>query len=288
MQIVHNMNMLIIIWNMRNLRLAVNMGGRGACKIMGAKTIPGTQSFTRTMGVLQLVADAEHAPSAADLLEMADLTRPTLHRILTVLEAEDLIYQTPARRFVLGSRLVSLAQKALGNVDVRDVARPFLEQLRDDTGETVHLAIRSRDELIYIDKVESRETVRMASSIGAPVPFHSSAVGKAFLAGFDEATANQMIDGLDMRMVTPFTTTSRERLSGIVTEARQQGYVYDDQENEAGIVCFGGVIRDASGLPAASVSVSVPLFRLKKDHGHYTKPLIRQVAAISARMGHVD
>lgn len=253
--------------------------------VMSGKTVPGTQSFTRTMGVLQMIAEADQHLSAADLQEMSDLTRPTLHRILQVLEAEALIYQTPAKRYVLGPRLVSLAQKALGNVDVREVARPCLEQLRDDTGETVHLAIRSRDELIYIDKVESRETVRMASSIGAPVPFHSSAVGKAFLAGFDEATAGNMIAGLDMRMVTPFTTTSREKLSEIVAAARQQGYVYDDQENEAGIVCFGGVIRDAAGVPAASVSVSVPLFRLKDDHDHYIKPLTRHVAAISALMG---
>ena len=93
------------------------------------------------------------------------------------LEAEELVVKTHKGGYKLGIRLVGLARRALEDIDIRSLARLELESLRDRTGETVHLAIRSGDEMVYIDKIESLKVVRMASSIGARVALHSTSVG---------------------------------------------------------------------------------------------------------------
>jgi IclR family KDG regulon transcriptional repressor len=237
------------------------------------------------MDVLQLIADSVTPQSRADLLQRSALTRPTLYRIIASLQAEGLIEATTDNRYRLGGRLVSLARLALAQNDVRKIAEPFLSQLRDATGETVHLAIRSGDELVYIDKIESREVVRMASTVGTRVSFHSSSVGKAFLSALPAAEADQLIDQLDLTAITTLTTTDREALRSKVNRARELGFAHDDQENETGIVCFGAAICDGMDSPVASVSVSVPLFRLSQDVSQYSQPLRTAVDEISSCLG---
>ncbi|MGO1121173.1 IclR family transcriptional regulator [Rhodovibrionaceae bacterium A322] len=248
--------------------------------------IQGTQSFARSIALLQLIADSDPAPRLQDLLAASGLSRPTLYRLLAALEAERLVVQGKDKGYRPGPRLVHLARKALDVSDVRAAARPGLEALRDETGETVHLALRSGGELVYIDKIESQAAVRMASVIGTRVPFHSSGVGKAYLAALAPAEAESLMAQLDLQPITPFTTTDLSRLRHQVESCRHKGFIFDDQENETGIVCYGAALLDEGGRPAATVSVSVPLFRHQEDPDHYAAPLMKHCGAISRLLGY--
>jgi DNA-binding IclR family transcriptional regulator len=250
-----------------------------------SEKIKGTQSFARSMTVLQLIAEQDEAPGVSELLSLSGLTRPTLYRILSSLEAEGLVLKTRDKCYRLGARLIGLAHTALAQVDVRQLAQPALTRLRDETGETVHLAIRNLDELVYVDKIESRELVRMASTVGTRVPFHSSSVGKAYLAALPKDHAEQIMNRLRFSALTANTSRDLEELREKVELTRERGYSFDDQENEDGIVCFGAAVQDGSGLPVASVSISVPVFRLNKDMGHYWRPLVERCAEISRGLG---
>lgn len=252
------------------------------------KRVQGAQSFARSMEVLQLIADSGVALTRTELLARCGLTRPTLYRVIASLEAEGMIEAAGDNRYRLGGRLISLARLALAQNDVRKIAESSLTRLRDATGETVHLAIRSGEELVYIDKIESREIVRMTSTIGTRVPFHSTSVGKAFLSALSTLDADDLIDHIPLPAVTAFTTTDRDKLRRIVNRARKTGFVRDDQENEIGIVCFGAAIRESASCPVASVSVSVPLFRVSKDTRRYSEPLLVAVTEISAQLGFVS
>lgn len=247
-------------------------------------TVQGTQSFSRNMDVLQHIADATAPLSRAELGKLTDLTRPTLYRIIAALEAEGLVEATGDNRYRLGGRLISLARAALAQNDIRHIAEAELSHLRDVTGETVHLAIRSGDEMVYIDKIESREAVRMASTIGTRVPFHSSGVGKAFLSAMAEGDSINLLSRIPLAAITAFTTTDMAAISAKVSQARADGFVCDEQENEVGITCYGAAIRDAPDHPVASISISVPLFRLK-EASRYSVPLLAAVARISQRLG---
>ncbi|MEM9630886.1 MAG: IclR family transcriptional regulator [Pseudomonadota bacterium] len=250
-----------------------------------AKHVQGTQSLSRSIGLLEHIGARSEPPRLQDLLAECEFTRPTLYRLLAGLEAEGLIVQTPDRRYLPGLRLVSLARRALARNDIRDLARAHLEKLRDQTGETVHLAIPSGSGLVYIDKIESHETVRMSSTIGTSVPFHSSGVGKAYLAALPDAECASLIKATKLEAVTPYTTTDPDVLAGQIANCQSQGFIFDDQENETGIVCFGAAILEENDSPAAAVSVSVPLFRLRDDRSSYSEPLLDCVKDISRQLG---
>lgn len=252
-----------------------------------SKSIQGAQSFARNMSVLQQIADSNTPPSRAELMQICGLTRPTLYRIIASLEAEGMIAVTNNNCYILGGRLVSLARQALAQSDIREISQSSLRHLRDTTGETVHLAIRNDDDLVYIDKFESREVVRMASTIGTRIAFCSSGVGKAFLSALPVSEAENLIDKMPIKKLTSFTTIDHQAVKNIVSEARTAGFVFDNQENETGIVCFGAAICEGTNRPVASVSVSVPLFRLYEDVSRYSAPLLAAVAEISEKLGFV-
>ena len=250
-----------------------------------ATAVQGTQSFARSIALLRHIADRSASPTLQDLLRECGLTRPSLYRMLAGLEAEGLVTQTSDKRYLPGPGLISLARKALAGQDVRALARPALERLRDATGETVHLAVRSGDEMVYIEKIESQQSVRMASTIGTRVPFHSTGVGKAYLAALDAQAAEALMQTLDLPQVTPLTATDLETLRARVTQARKDGYVFDDQENELGIVCYGGAVLEALNEPIACLSVSVPLYRHADAPATYRDPLLECIAELSSLQG---
>lgn len=252
------------------------------------EVVQGAKSFSRSISILQLVADQAQPANATQLLAQCDLTRPTLYRILSALEAEGLIVQGVDKTYQLGSRIVSLAHRALAQTSIIDLAKSELEKLRDTLGETVHLAIRNQQELVYVDKIESNEVVRMASTIGTRVPFHSSAVGKAYLAAMQKSDADVLIEQLEMPIITEHSPTDRTAFKQYIDQVRIQGYSFESEENERGIVCFGAAIRNAKGVPIASVSVSVPMFRLDSQHSNYYLAVQQACANISKQMGFIE
>ena len=251
-----------------------------------ASAVQGTQSFARSISLLRHIADRSEPPALKDLLLECGLTRPSLYRMLAGLEAEGLILQTADKRYLPGPGLISLARKALGAQDIRVIARPALERLRDACGETVHLAMYSANAMVYIDKIESLQSVRMASMIGTRVALHSTGVGKAYLSALEPKKAEAMMQAMDLPSVTRFTATSHESLRSRIEQSRRQGYVFDDQENELGIVCYGAAILEAAYQPCACISISVPLYRHSADPAQYRDPLLACTAEISTLLGH--
>jgi DNA-binding IclR family transcriptional regulator len=252
---------------------------------MNAK-VQGTQAFSRGIDLLQHIADRPAPPDLRDLLAECDYTRPTLYRLLAALEAEDLVVRTQGGRYETGPRLVNLARRALARSDIRELSHQALETLRNLTGETVHLAVPSGDGLVYINKIESPETVRMSSTIGTFVPLHSSGVGKAYLAALPPETSATLIAGATLVPITPFTTTDPAELQRQLQGCQADGYIFDDQENETGIVCFGAAILNEQATPVAAISVSVPLFRLDDNRARYSAPLLDCVRGLSAGLGY--
>ncbi len=248
-----------------------------------SKQIQGTQSFARSISLLQHICDRTTPPAFQDLLAECTFTRPTLYRLLHGLEAEGLVIQARDKRYKPGPRLINLARTALSTSDIRDLARDALIRVRDKTGETVHLAVPSGEGLVYIDKIESLETVRMNSTIGTFVPLHSSGVGKAYLSALPEDEFADYLETATLTPITSFTTTDPAGLRVQINQCRTQGFVFDNQENEVGIACFGAPILDEAARPIAAISVSVPLFRLDKDKSRYSAAVLECVRELSGR-----
>ncbi|MCB8880904.1 IclR family transcriptional regulator [Acidisoma cellulosilytica] len=231
--------------------------------------VPGTAVIAKTMRLLQAVADAKGPAKLGDLCRLTGFPRPTVHRLLAVLAAEGMIVADNASgAFTLGPRLISLAFLAWDGSDLRRIAQPFLVALRDSTDETVHLAVPSGAEMVYIDKLESRHVVRMASRIGTRVSLHSSSVGKAFLASLPVAALEKLLQGPQPLAYTPHTKTAWPDIGAEISATRSRGYALDLQENELDICCFGAAITGADGKAAGCISVSMPRYRFEAGQDH--------------------
>ncbi len=233
-----------------------------------------------------LVSKGSAGLSLSEVSSSLQVSKSTAHRYLTTLEELEVVKRDDRDYFGLGPKLIELAAAFLNNHDLRNESVPFLERLSAQTQETVHLAVPFGNDVVYIAKVESPHSVRMASHIGARNPMHCTSLGKAILAHYPSDRVERSIhEGLPGR--TPHTLTSPEALRAELERVRGQGFAIDDQENEVGVRCAGAPIFDYTGKVIGAISVSGPASRLTKQQCIEFGPLVRDAALnVSRRMGY--
>jgi DNA-binding IclR family transcriptional regulator len=246
----------------------------------------GVQSLERAAALLRALAEAGRPLSAGELAAAVGLPRPTVYRLLQTLCAEGWVAQN-GRSFVIGASVLWLAARRLEQLELRSVGRPLLAELRDRTGETVHLGVLEAGQVVYVEKLESPGPLRMASMVGRIVPAHSTALGKAMLAYLPREQVERIVERHGLVRRTPNTITDPARLFQELAAIRARGYSIDNVENEEGIRCVGAAIFDHRGRVAGAVSVSgsvasISLERARRELG----PLVRETAQrISQAMG---
>lgn len=215
-----------------------------------------SQTVDRALSILPLLAEGP-----ADLGRVADrlgVHKSTALRLLRTLHEHGLVYRQSDQRYRLGARLIALAQEAMENLDIREIAHPHLVRLNESCGHTVHLAVYEESEVLYIDKVESRYPVRMYSRIGKPVAITVAAVAKLLLADLPESERRLLADKLDYPMYTSRSTPNAAAFLRELEKVRDQGWATDLGGHEESINCVGAPIRGGDGRVVAAMSVSAP------------------------------
>lgn len=250
--------------------------------------LAGTQTLDRALNVLfQVGASGSRGLSLAECTALLGYSKPTTFRILRALRARSLLTQDCDRGvYTLGPMTLRLGMDYLESLDLRREALPTMRRLGVETGETIHLSILDGVDVVYIEKVDSPQSVRMFSRIGHTMPAHSTGIGKAILAYLpEEELKARLPDQLEAR--NAMTITSRDRLVEHLRGVRERGYSTDDMENEDGIRCVGAPIFDHTGAVCAGVSIAGPAMRVTPDRFAGLGPLIRDAGAeISARLGY--
>ena len=239
------------------------------------RVVKGAAAFSKSISILQLVADAEEPPVIAELVKKSGMPRPTLHRLLKALAAEGLVEAKPNKTYTVGPRVIQLAGRAMQQNGLAIKAEPELNWLRAETQETVNLAIRTGRDVVYIQKKESPQAVRIATAIGDRVPLHASSIGRCFLAFLlPEERRLSLVENIDLPALTQYTVTDRKQLMDELELIRQRGYANVHQEADLAVECFGVSIFDRDRNPIAGISISVPLFRLNQNKEFYIRPLL--------------
>ncbi|MEI8190123.1 MAG: IclR family transcriptional regulator, partial [candidate division NC10 bacterium] len=141
------------------------------------------QSVARAPTLLAALGDSRGEIGVAELSKRVGLHVSTAHRLLATLVVHGYARQNPdTSRYALGTKAFHLAESYLGQLDLRRAIRPILERLSQETGETANLVILDGREVLYLDKVESPQSLRIFSRIGRRAPLHCTAVGKVLLA----------------------------------------------------------------------------------------------------------
>jgi IclR family KDG regulon transcriptional repressor len=251
------------------------------------KASPTVKTVEKALRVLVHLGTVRREMSLGDVARGAGLHPSTTHRLLSVLTRHGFAQGGATRgHYVLGLRLTELGHVALDTLEIRAKARPTLEGLAEATRETVHLMLLDGPSGLYIDRVESPQRVRVASSVGHREYLHCSAVGKAILAYLPPARMAQVV-ARGLPKMTPRTITDRRRLSRHLAQVARQGYALDNEEGEPGIRCVGAPVFDADGTAMASVSVAGPAYRLPVAQlVAWSGRVVEAAGAISAALGH--
>ena len=249
------------------------------------------QTIERISSILEILGQNPQGVSIKDLSVKVKLPKGTTHRLLSSLSYFGYVRQdSKTRNYFLGFKLVELGNLLLSQLDLRKEAEPFLRDLAERTKETVHMVLLDRNEIVYIDKVETDQHtsgLRMASRVVLRNPAHSCAVGKVLLADLSEGTLDSFIKGNGLPKRTENTITNPTQLKGHLNLVRTQGYAIDDEENEKGIRCVAAPIYNEVGRAAAAVSISGPAFRITKKVIQETlkKEVMETALKISQRLG---
>ena len=224
------------------------------------------QVLDRAFQILGKIADEDAGASLPEIAQGLQLHKSTAHRLLMALEAARFIEKSPVSgRYRLGSRVMELGLSAVSRLDVYQLAGPHLRRLAEQTGETGHLAVLRDGEVVSVLNVESRQTVRTPSAVGARSPVHCTAHGKAALAFAPLDQLAAFLRNRSFKAYTPKTLTTAARLRAELGKVRQRGYALDDEEWETGLRCIGAPVRDSSGSVIAAVSISGPVFRIRTE-----------------------
>ncbi len=252
-----------------------------------------TGTLGKLMRLLDLVAEADEPLRFSDILSRSGEPRGSVHRQLGHLAEEGLIELQPDGTYRPGLRLLMLASRAWSRHEFREIAAPYLSALHEATGETVHLGLLSGDDVVYLDKVESRQAVRMHSQIGRASPIYCTGIGKAALSLLAPEEASRRIAGFTFRRFTPATLSGPEALEEELKVIRRDGHAFDRQEHEPGIHCIAAPIpRLTPGRTetAAALSIAGPAFRISLKQLETWAPELMSAAraigeAVAARLG---
>jgi DNA-binding IclR family transcriptional regulator len=213
--------------------------------------------------------------------------RSTVYRILSALRPLGYVRDGAEPGTVcLGFRVVELGERVLGQIDIRRVAGPHLRELAQITEETCHLAVLDGFDVVYADKAESEQSIRLFSVPGKRMPIYCTSMGKAFLAAMEKDERDAILDHVELVPRSANTITDRGELERDLEEIRERGYSMDRGENELGTRCVGAVILDRDDKPIAALSASGPESRMGDERmTRQGKEVMKMAEVIGLQLG---
>jgi DNA-binding IclR family transcriptional regulator len=243
-----------------------------------------SQTVERAVAIIEQLS--ERPASLGEVADRLGVHRSTALRLLQTLERAGFARRAEGGRYTVGTRLISIATKALDSLDLREIARPHLSRLNEACGHTIHLASLLDGEIVYIDKYEGRTSVRMYSRIGKTAPAHASGVGKAILAHLAAAELEPLLAQTRFTRFTGQTITGADAYRDELAAVRSAGYARDDGEFEDIINCVAAPIRDGEGRVRSAISVSAPTMVIRLPELELLVPdLLATAGAISRDYG---
>lgn len=256
----------------------------GKAKPVKAKTR--LSSVANAIRLIKVFSDDEYEIGISDLGKRLVLPKSTVHRLAsTLIEAGMLEQNSETGKYRLGLAVFELGALVRRKMDFSSEAKPFLMELREKTGETVHLAILDHGSIVYINSLESKHTIRMTLEVGVRKPAYTTAAGKVMLAFQSaDALAGMLAAGLKER--TAHTIIDPEAFLQEMASIRSRGYATADEENEIGVRSLAAPVRDNLGNVIAATSIVGPAQRLtKKALSTFAPDVVSAADAISRRLG---
>jgi len=246
------------------------------------------QSVDRALQILECFSSKEKELGVTEISKLLSLHKSTTFGLLATLENRGYIEQNFRNgKYKLGLKLFELGIQVQENMDLGDIAKPYLDELVKENNETVHLVINDKGQAVYIDKVEGTTSMRMYSQLGKRPPMYCTGVGKVILAFMPEQLLDKYLEQEELEKLTPYTITDKECLKKELKQIRTHGFSVDNEEIEIGLKCVAAPIRNHKEEIVGAISIAGPTSRMTLEKIEILSGVIRAAAMeISNKLGY--
>lgn len=250
------------------------------------KTIEKTiQSVDRALHILEQFSVSEKEIGLTDLSNRLDLKRTTCYGLAETLLAHGyLSFNEETSRYRLGLKVFQLGQVYSESVELRDLAKPFIQQLSDRFCQTVHLVVPDGMDAVYIDKVGETAEFRIRSRVGTRAERYCSAISKIVLSHLNENAVSEALSQ-PIRRYTARTLTEPNAYRCELAAVREKGYAVDDEELEQGLVCVAGPVYNHRRELVGAISMSGNAEFMHRNLGEIVMNVMETASSISNQIG---
>ena len=241
----------------------------------------------RALNILEAAAHRRDGLTNSEISRKLGIPKSSASYILRTLERRGYLRRdAETGRYRLGLKILSLGGDAQANLDIAEVALPFMRALVEKIHMTVHLAVLDQGEAVYIEKVEAPGFFRVNTWVGRRMFLHSTSVGKCLLAWLPKHEAEALVKQQGMKKRTPKTITTMTRLLSDLDHIKNEGYAMDDEENSLGARCLGAPVFDVTGNVVAALGASGPLRQVDEANMPRIAEALKETARRIARQLH--
>jgi IclR family pca regulon transcriptional regulator len=252
-----------------------------------------SQSLERGLAILSSFSSARPLLGVSELARDVGLSRSTTHRYVATLAALGYLQQDAAtRRYRLGPRVLDLGFSAINSMELREISVPHLQQLSDETGYTVNMAVLDRTDIVYIERCrssrEGQREIDLNLHVGSRLPAYCTSLGKVLLADLDPQELETVLGNMQLAKRGPNTLTQRAALVAELQRVRTSGLAVNNEELAYGLRSIAAPIRSKTGDAVAGINLAVHRTMVSLDEmvARLAPPLKRTAAEISARIGY--
>ncbi len=248
----------------------------------------GTLNSVRSAArLLKQFSTRDRELGVSELSRRLELSKSTVHRLLVTLTSENLLEQDPITgKYRLGIAMHDLGSAVSTRLDLHEAVIPPMERLRNITGETVHTAVLDGREVVYVERLDSPQTLRLFLEVGRRNYAHVTATGKCLLAYLQPDELDRTLKGWKLEKRTPLSITSQAKLREELATIRKRGYAENRFESEMGVISIAAPIRNMAGSVIASVSVAGPDARMEENMTQSIQAVQQAAAVASHRLGY--
>lgn len=241
------------------------------------------QVIDRASALMEAIARYADPVTLKVLSAETGLHVSTAHRILASLIDNGFVERDASARYRLGMKLLQFGGRLHRDIDLRSLALPTMQALRDKLGESVNLTIREGDVVVYIEKATPNRMMHVQQVVGSRAPLHVTAVGKLMLGAAGADAIRGYAERTNLPAYTRNTISTLPRLIEECLDAVAKGYALDNEEAEIDVGCIGVLLHDGTGSAVAGLSVSAPIERRREA---WIEDVIKAGRELSSRLGY--
>ena len=255
-----------------------------------ARARGGVQSIGRGFAIIEEIARNRDGIGLAELSKRVGLhNSTTFHLVKTMVSLGYVRQLKDSKRYRIGRPLFALAASALDEVEMMSLAAPVLDDLARATGESAHFSVPMGDAVVVLARTSGPGAFQLNDRVGVVRPAHCTALGKIMLAALPPAQFDGFLQRADLKVHTPKTITSAERLAREIAEVRRTWLAVDDGEFDPELRCAALPVRDFSSRVIGAIGISGPVWRLSIEGLQKRARLVRAAAdRLSAEFGFGD